>query len=76
MRTQMFTKFIEECSFVSDINTSLAFFDECVERTELEEGSGLLELDEEQSDRTLFILPPDPGDLLAGKEYRYAILNK
>ena len=76
MKTQMFTKFIEECSFVSDINTSLAFFDECVERTELEEGSGLLELDEEQSDRTLFILPPDPGDLPAGKEYRYAILNK
>jgi len=35
MRTQMFTKFIEERSFVSETNTCLAFFDECVERAEL-----------------------------------------
>ena len=76
MKTQMFTKFIEECSFVSDINTSLAFFDECVERSELEESERLLEVDGEQSDRTVFILPPDSGDLPQGKEYRYTILNK
>ncbi len=33
-RTQMFTKFIEERSLVSDKNVSLAFFDECVEKVE------------------------------------------
>ena len=61
---------------MSDINTSLAFFDECVERSELEEGERLLEVDGEQSDRTVFILPPDSADLPPGKEYRYTILNK
>ena len=59
MKTQMFTKFIEECSFVSDINTSLAFFDECVLQLEREEGGRLLESDGSVSDRTVFILPPD-----------------
>ena len=32
MSTQLFTKFVEECSFVSDVNQSLAFFDECIDR--------------------------------------------
>ena len=76
MKTQMFTKFIEECSFVSDINTSLAFFDECVERVEREEGGRLLEGDGSVSDRTVFILPPDASDLPEGAEYRGATLNK
>ena len=76
MKTQMFTKFIEECSFVSDINTSLAFFDECVERIEREEDGRLLEVEGEQSDRTVFILPPDPGDLPPGKDYKYSTLIK
>lgn len=31
-RTQMFTQFIEECSFVSDRHTCLEFFDECVQK--------------------------------------------
>ena len=75
MKTQMFTKFIEECSFVSDINTSLAFFDECVERVEREEGGRLLEVEGEQNDRTVFILPPDPGDLPKGREYKYLTLT-
>ena len=30
MRTQLFARFIEERSFVSDKNTSLAFFDQCL----------------------------------------------
>ena len=34
MKTQMFTKFIEERSFVSETNTCLAFFDECVDRVQ------------------------------------------
>lgn len=32
MKTQCFSRFIEERSFVSDKDASLAFFDECVER--------------------------------------------
>lgn len=31
-KTQMFTQFIEECSFVSDRHTSLEFFDESVQK--------------------------------------------
>lgn len=31
-KTQMFIRFIEECSFVSDKDTSLAFFDDCVDK--------------------------------------------
>ena len=76
MKTQMFTKFIEECSFVSDINTSLAFFDECVERMEDEEGGRLLEVEGEHSDRTVFILPPDASDLPSGQEYRHNTLTR
>ena len=45
MNTQLFTKFIEECSFVSDVNQSLAFFDECVDRYA----------------RSLLYLPPSEG---------------
>ena len=76
MKTQMFTKFIEECSFVSDINTSLAFFDECVERVEREEGGRLLESEVSLSDRTVFILPPEPTGLPPGAEYRSQVLDK
>jgi hypothetical protein len=32
MKTQMFIRFIEERSFVSDMDASLAFFDECTEK--------------------------------------------
>ncbi len=82
MRTQMFTKFIEERSFVSDTNTCLAFFDECVDRAIAhhqqqlqgergEEPRFLLELDGlYESDRTVFILPPEPADLPDGAEFR------
>ncbi|XP_043540560.1 DENN domain-containing protein 4B-like [Chiloscyllium plagiosum] len=31
-KTQLFTQFIEECSFVSDRQSSLEFFDGCVEK--------------------------------------------
>lgn len=33
-KTQMFIRFIEECSFVSDKDASLAFFDDCVDKVE------------------------------------------
>ncbi|CAG12501.1 unnamed protein product [Tetraodon nigroviridis] len=34
-KTQMFIRFIEECSFVSDKDASLAFFDDCVDKVSL-----------------------------------------
>jgi hypothetical protein len=34
-RTQMFTQFIEECSFVSDRHACLEFFDECVQKVNI-----------------------------------------
>ncbi|KAG9333587.1 hypothetical protein JZ751_011324 [Albula glossodonta] len=34
-KTQVFVRFIEECSFVSDKDTGLAFFDDCIEKLEL-----------------------------------------
>lgn len=34
MKMQAFSRFIEERSFVSDKDTSLAFFDECLERVD------------------------------------------
>ena len=68
MQTQMFTKFIEERSFVSETNTALAFFDECMEHAE---NPRFLELDFPDSDRTVFIMPPDTSGLPAGSEYKY-----
>ncbi|KAM5183156.1 DENN domain-containing protein 4C isoform 4-T4 [Callospermophilus lateralis] len=35
-KTQIFIRFIEECSFVSDKDTGLAFFDDCIEKVVLE----------------------------------------
>ncbi|TKS73503.1 DENN domain-containing protein 4C [Collichthys lucidus] len=37
-KTQMFSRFIEECSFVSDKDASLAFFDECVDKSSCTSG--------------------------------------
>lgn len=34
-KTQIFIRFIEECSFVSDKDTGLAFFDDCVEKVKV-----------------------------------------
>ncbi|KAM4053057.1 DENN domain-containing protein 4C isoform 2-T2 [Anomaloglossus baeobatrachus] len=75
MTTQIFIRFIEECSFVSDKDTSLAFFDDCIEKLfpdkgnekgdkadqEYAEDTRLIELDESQkSEHTVFIMPPEP----------------
>ncbi|XP_068081493.1 DENN domain-containing protein Crag isoform X2 [Anabrus simplex] len=77
MKTQMFIRFIEERSFVSDMDAGLAFFDECTEKVDLEDGdSRLIELDEShQSERTVFILPPEPTGLPLGATYRYQGFN-
>ncbi|KAK7909708.1 hypothetical protein WMY93_014392 [Mugilogobius chulae] len=75
-KTQIFIRFIEECTFVSDKDTGLAFFDDCVEKlfpsdkitdkgtkveAESSEDTKLLELDESQkSEHTVFVMPPEP----------------
>ncbi|XP_026750235.2 DENN domain-containing protein Crag isoform X2 [Galleria mellonella] len=62
MRTQMFTRFIEERSFVCDVDQGLTFFDECIERVATSADGPLLGCDAPVSDRTVFVLPPDPPD--------------
>lgn len=34
-KTQIFIRFIEECTFVSDKDTGLAFFDDCIEKVSM-----------------------------------------
>ncbi|XP_006140382.1 DENN domain-containing protein 4C isoform X2 [Tupaia chinensis] len=74
-KTQIFIRFIEECSFVSDKDTGLAFFDDCIEKLFPDKGTDktdkvdfdsaedtkLIELDDSQkSEHTVFIMPPEP----------------
>ncbi|XP_076144653.1 DENN domain-containing protein 4C isoform X2 [Alosa pseudoharengus] len=75
-KTQIFIRFIEECTFVSDKDTGLAFFDDCIEKLfpsdkgadkgtkvegESSEDARLMELDESQkSEHTVFVMPPEP----------------
>ncbi|KAK9754949.1 uDENN domain [Popillia japonica] len=62
MHTQMFIRFIEERSFVADGDQSLAFFDECTEKLNNEDSVVRL-LDCEvgsNSERTVFLMPPEP----------------
>ncbi|XP_015267235.1 PREDICTED: DENN domain-containing protein 4B isoform X2 [Gekko japonicus] len=80
LRTQLFTQFIEECSFVSDRHTSLEFFDSCVEKVQVDlekpEESPLMELDDSHgSEHTVFIMPPEEPTAPDGSEllprYKY-----
>ncbi|KAG5889364.1 hypothetical protein JTB14_009157 [Gonioctena quinquepunctata] len=76
MRTQMFIRFIEERSFVADGDQGLAFFDDCIEKIGNEEGttSRLIELDlVHKSDRTVFVLPPEP--VVPDEFYEYTHFN-
>uniref|UniRef100_A0A3B4Z700 DENN/MADD domain containing 4A n=1 Tax=Seriola lalandi dorsalis TaxID=1841481 RepID=A0A3B4Z700_SERLL len=71
-KTQMFSRFIEECSFVSDKDASLAFFDECVDKVDSErpEDTRLIELDEShRSEHTVYINPPELPPLPQGEEH-------
>ncbi|XP_067351624.1 C-myc promoter-binding protein-like isoform X4 [Channa argus] len=71
-KTQMFIRFIEECSFVSDKDASLAFFDDCVDKIDSDksEETRLIETDESQrSEHTVFITPPELPLLPDGEEY-------
>uniref|UniRef100_A0AAQ4QKQ5 DENN/MADD domain containing 4A n=1 Tax=Gasterosteus aculeatus aculeatus TaxID=481459 RepID=A0AAQ4QKQ5_GASAC len=71
-KTQMFSRFIEECSFVSDKDASLAFFDECVDKMDSErlEETRLIELDEShRSEHTVYVNPPELPPLPRGEEH-------
>uniref|UniRef100_A0A6Q2Y027 DENN domain containing 4A n=1 Tax=Esox lucius TaxID=8010 RepID=A0A6Q2Y027_ESOLU len=71
-KTQMFIRFIEECSFVSDKDASLAFFDDCVDKVDSDrpDETRLIEIDESQrSEHTVFITPPELPPLAEGEEY-------
>lgn len=78
MKTQMFIRFIEERSFVSDMDSSLAFFDECSDKTDLDDSDvKLLELDDShQSERTVFVMPPEPVGLPANVTYTYTVKKR
>ncbi|XP_025022811.1 C-myc promoter-binding protein, partial [Python bivittatus] len=70
-KTQMFIRFIEECSFVSDKDASLAFFDDCVNKMDVDRtgDTRLIELDEShKSEHTVFITPPEIPHLPNGEE--------
>uniref|UniRef100_A0A3B5MTK5 UDENN domain-containing protein n=1 Tax=Xiphophorus couchianus TaxID=32473 RepID=A0A3B5MTK5_9TELE len=70
-RTQMFTQFIEECSFVSDRHACLEFFDECVQKVDVEkpEEVRLIDLDENGGgEHTVFIMPPEEPQEADGAE--------
>ncbi|XP_041651387.1 C-myc promoter-binding protein isoform X3 [Cheilinus undulatus] len=78
-KTQMFSRFIEECSFVSDKDASLAFFDECVDKlfttggkmdSERPDETRLIELDEShRSEHTVYVNPPELPPLPEGEEH-------
>ncbi|XP_061678218.1 C-myc promoter-binding protein isoform X2 [Syngnathoides biaculeatus] len=84
-KTQMFSRFIEECSFVSDKDASLAFFDECADKMDGEkpDDARLIELDEShRSEHTVYINPPELPLLPEGEEHplcysysRFPVLN-
>lgn len=66
MKTQMFIRFIEERSFVSDGDHGLSFFDECAEKVgNYDETPAQLHLVDwdtgQSSERTKYIFPPDSG---------------
>ena len=71
VNTQHFCRFIEERSFVSDKDVSLAFFDDCTKRvSDVSDEPRLLEMEDTfSSERTVFIAPPDATGLPAGATY-------
>ncbi|CAH1254829.1 DENND4A [Branchiostoma lanceolatum] len=78
MKTQMFIGFIEECSFVSEKDTSLAFFDECMDKVDPERSDRpdeqLIDLEESfKSEHTVFVTPPEPRDLPDDRKYSYTV---
>ncbi|KRF94110.1 DENN domain-containing protein Crag isoform X2 [Drosophila mojavensis] len=80
MKTQMFIRFIEERSFVSDGDHGLSFFDECAEKvTGYDETPGQLRLVDwdtgQSSERTKYIFPPDNVSVASGGASSYVYKN-
>ncbi|KAH8318280.1 hypothetical protein KR074_006843 [Drosophila pseudoananassae] len=77
MKTQMFIRFIEERSFVSDGDHGLSFFDECAEKVgNYDETPAQLHLVDwdtgQNSERTKYIFPPDSATPAGGSSsYNY-----
>ncbi|XP_069650405.1 DENN domain-containing protein 4B [Haliaeetus albicilla] len=80
LRTQLFTQFIEDCSFASDRDPCLEFFDTCVDKVQAElekpEDTPLMELDDPRGgEHTVFITPPEqpagPDGAELPARYRY-----
>lgn len=79
MKTQMFIRFIEERSFVSDSDSGLAFFDECAEKVGAFDDNvaeiRFVDWDTgTHSETTKYILPPEcnPGDQNSTQAYTYS----
>ncbi|XP_063518930.1 DENN domain-containing protein 4B isoform X3 [Pongo pygmaeus] len=73
LHTQMFSQFIEECSFGSARHAALEFFDSCVDKVHPEqekpEPTPLVELEElSGSELTVFITPPEEPPIPEGSE--------
>ncbi|XP_042110227.1 DENN domain-containing protein 4B isoform X4 [Ovis aries] len=73
LHTQMFSQFIEECSFGSARHAALEFFDSCVDKVHPEqekpEPTPLVELEElSGSELTVFITPPEEPPAPEGSE--------
>ncbi|XP_012588835.1 PREDICTED: DENN domain-containing protein 4B isoform X2 [Condylura cristata] len=73
LHTQMFSQFIEECSFGSARHAALEFFDSCVDKVHPEqekpEPTPLVELEElSGSELTVFITPPEEPVVPEGSE--------
>ncbi|KAL2295108.1 hypothetical protein Nmel_018259 [Mimus melanotis] len=80
LRTQLFTQFIEDCSFASDREPCLEFFDTCVDKVQVDlekpEDTPLMELDDPRGgEHTVFITPPEqpagPDGAEPPARYRY-----
>ncbi|XP_068108536.1 DENN domain-containing protein 4B [Hyperolius riggenbachi] len=80
MKTQMYSQFIEDCSFVNERHASLEFFDNCVEKVQVDgekmEDLHLVEQDEShRSEHTVFIMPAevpqDPHGSEPPAQYKY-----
>uniref|UniRef100_A0A8C4Z3P9 DENN domain-containing protein 4C n=1 Tax=Gadus morhua TaxID=8049 RepID=A0A8C4Z3P9_GADMO len=83
-KTQIFIRFIEECTFVSDKDTGLAFFDDCIEKLfppdkggdskankvegESSEETKLMELDESQRSEHTVFVMPPEPPCEGGAE--------
>lgn len=81
MHTQMFIRFIEERSFVSDGDHGLSFFDECTEKVggaynEITPNTKLVEWDMNQSsERTKYIFPPENNNTSVAKGTKNVLFN-